>query len=90
MHSAINWALWVGRVFIMKKNDLILECFINLTTACSLYQDKWICRRRRQNLGSGKQLGSGDSNLAAARPQRQQRGGSTAAVVAAAARQRRQ
>ena len=27
----------------MKKNDLILECFINLTTACSLYQDKWIC-----------------------------------------------
>ena len=29
---------------MMKKNNpLILESYINLTTACSQYQDKWIC-----------------------------------------------
>jgi hypothetical protein len=27
----------------IKKNPLILESYINLTTACSQYQDKWIC-----------------------------------------------
>jgi hypothetical protein len=32
---------WWG--FHHEKKDLISECFINLTTACSLYQDKWIC-----------------------------------------------
>jgi hypothetical protein len=26
-----------------KKTPLILESYINLTTACSQYQDKWIC-----------------------------------------------
>jgi len=26
-----------------KKNPLILQSYINLTTACSQYQDKWIC-----------------------------------------------
>ena len=28
---------------MIRKNPLILESFINLTTACSQYQDKWIC-----------------------------------------------
>ncbi len=29
-------------VFIIKKH-LILDCYINLTPACSQYQNKWIC-----------------------------------------------
>ncbi len=73
----------------MKKNDLILKCFIKLTTACTLYQDKWICRRWQQQLGSGRQLGGGDSSLAAGRPRQRQRGGSTAVAVAAVTRRQR-
>ncbi len=43
-HYTIDLALYVGGVFMMKnKNPLILQSYINLTTACSQYQDKWIC-----------------------------------------------
>ncbi len=42
-HYAIDWDHLVDGVFMMKKKPLMLESYINLTTECSQYQDKWIC-----------------------------------------------